>query len=47
MADFEWYYAENGKAVGPMSRTDLVAKLDRLQRGETLVFGPGLTAWTA
>lgn len=47
MADAEWYYAENGAAVGPMSRAALVARLETLQRGDTLVFGPGLTAWTA
>jgi uncharacterized protein (TIGR00266 family) len=43
----EWYYAEQGQAVGPLTREDLLAKLPRLQGGDTLVYGPGMSSWTA
>lgn len=43
----EWYYADNGKAVGPLSRDALQRELPRLQGGDTLVFGPGMAEWTA
>lgn len=43
----EWYYAENGKAVGPLTRDALQRELPRLQGGDTLVFGPGMAEWTA
>lgn len=43
----EWYYAQNGQSVGPMSREELIAKLSSLDGPETLVYGPGLASWTA
>lgn len=44
----EWYYVANGQAVGPMTREALRAKLAEMIGGEeTLVFGPGMTSWTA
>jgi uncharacterized protein (TIGR00266 family) len=42
----EWYYVQNGKSVGPISKDELVQKLAMLGR-DTLVFGPGMTSWTA
>ena len=47
MSAAEWYYAEKGQSVGPLSKEQLVAKLPSLQSGETLVFGPSLSSWTA
>jgi uncharacterized protein (TIGR00266 family) len=43
----EWYYAQNGQSVGPLTQDELRAKLPALQGGETLVFGPGLSNWVA
>ncbi len=43
----EWYVAENGATVGPISREDLLARLRGPGAGETLVFGPGMSSWTA
>lgn len=43
----EWYYAEGGQAVGPLSQAELLAKLPALEGFNTLVFGPGLSSWTA
>ncbi|HWL92405.1 MAG TPA: TIGR00266 family protein [Phycisphaerae bacterium] len=42
-----WYYAEDGKAMGPMNRDELLAKLPRLQGPETLIYGPTTPEWTA
>lgn len=47
MAGAEWYYADNGQAIGPLTREELIRKLSSLQGAETLVFGPGMTSWTA
>ena len=47
MARAEWFYAEKGQSVGPLTREDLLARLPTLQGGDTLVFGPGLSSWTA
>lgn len=47
MASAEWYYAESGQAVGPLTLEALQAKLSALQGGDTLVFGPGVSTWTA
>ncbi len=42
----EWYVAQDGKSLGPMTREDLIARLPSLQGPETLVFGPGMSSWT-
>jgi uncharacterized protein (TIGR00266 family) len=42
----EWYYAENGAHVGPMTLDELVAKLKPMGDA-TLVYGPGVTQWLA
>ncbi|MFH1746823.1 MAG: TIGR00266 family protein [Planctomycetota bacterium] len=47
MPKAEWYYAENGTSVGPLDKEDLVSRLPALQAGDTLVFGPGMSSWTA
>jgi len=47
MAKPEWYYAENGDAVGPLTLDALQAKLPSLQGEDTLVYGPGMSSWTA
>src|SRR5438093_505452 len=47
MPEPQWYYVKDGQSVGPVSREELIAKLPSAQRDETLVFGPGLSAWTA
>jgi uncharacterized protein (TIGR00266 family) len=47
MARAEWFYAQSGDAVGPLSREDLLARLPTLQGDDTLVYGPGMSSWTA
>ncbi|MBU0638009.1 MAG: TIGR00266 family protein [Planctomycetes bacterium] len=47
MAESQWHYVENGESVGPLTKEQLLAKLPALQGDETLVFGPGLSSWTA
>jgi len=47
MAEAHWYYADNGQSVGPLTQTELLAKLPSLQGDDTLVYGPGLSSWTA
>lgn len=42
----EWYYAENGKHVGPMTLDELVARIAPMG-DQTLVYGPGVTQWLA
>lgn len=39
-----WYLAENGASVGPMSRSELVARLGSSGM-EALVYGPGTGEW--
>jgi len=46
MAESQWYYADNGEAVGPLTLTELRAKLPSLQGDQTLIYGPGLSSWT-
>src|SRR5215213_6885379 len=41
----EWYLAENGKQVGPMSMDELAARVSALGE-KTPVYGPGLDQWT-
>lgn len=47
MTEAQWYYVDNGCSVGPLTLGDLSARLSALQGGDTLVYGPGLSAWTA
>lgn len=42
----EWYYAFNGKSLGPMSLEELVGNLDGANGDRTLVYGPGVNDWT-
>lgn len=41
-----WYYAAEGKPVGPMSRDELIRRLPDVQGPETLVYGPTTPNWT-
>jgi len=47
MSDAQWYYVDNGQSVGPLTRNELIAKLPSLQGDDTLIYGPGLSSWTA
>lgn len=47
MAKAEWFYADGGEAVGPLTQEQLIAKLPSLQGDDTLVYGPGMSSWTA
>jgi len=47
MYDDQWYYAQNGESFGPMSRAELQRKLPSVDGPETLIFGPGMSSWTA
>jgi uncharacterized protein (TIGR00266 family) len=40
-----WYYAKDGKSIGPMTLGELRAALVGAQGNETLVFGPGMSDW--
>ncbi|MCK6455692.1 MAG: TIGR00266 family protein [Phycisphaerae bacterium] len=42
-----WYYAEQGKPVGPMTLDELIARLPKVGGPDALVFGPDLSDWTA
>ena len=44
--DMGWYYAENGKPTGPMTRAELVDRLPSLQGPRTLIYGPTTANWT-
>lgn len=41
----EWYYADQGKSVGPVTLEELVKNLPRLQRDRTMVYGPNCEEW--
>jgi len=41
----EWYLADGGNTVGPMTREELAASLDRHQGPNTMVFGPTTADW--
>jgi len=47
MADSQWYVVQDGKPVGPLSKGEVMARLPGLQGSNTLVYGPGLSNWTA
>jgi uncharacterized protein (TIGR00266 family) len=47
MTDAQWFYVDNGRSVGPLTKQELLARLPSLQGDETLVYGPGLSSWTA
>lgn len=47
MSETGWYYAKDGQTFGPMTKSELAGKLPSLQGDDTLVYGPGMTAWTA
>jgi len=40
-----WYYAKDGKAVGPMSREELIRLLPSIGGGDTLIYGPSSPQW--
>jgi len=40
-----WYYAKDGKAVGPMSREDLTKALPTVGGMEAMVYGPTTSEW--
>ncbi len=46
MSEALWYYVDNGKPVGPVSREQLAARL-AVSGPDTLVYGPGLSNWVA
>lgn len=47
MADAaEWYVVERGNSVGPLTLSELVARLPALGGGQAMVFGPELANWT-
>src|ERR1700685_2645819 len=44
--DNNWYYAEGGKSVGPLSLADMTATLSRVSNGSSvLVWRDGLPNW--
>ncbi len=47
MADAQWFYVDNGQSVGPLTESELLTRLPSLQGDDTLIYGPGLSSWTA
>ena len=47
MSESGWYYAQDGKPVGPMNRDALIGALTQVGGAEALVYGPGLQTWTS
>jgi uncharacterized protein (TIGR00266 family) len=47
MAETQWFYVDDGRSVGPVTKAELLAKLPALQGDDTLIYGPGLSSWTA
>lgn len=47
MSDAQWYYVQDGKPVGPVTREQLLSAIGRVSGPDTLVYGPGLTNWVA
>ena len=45
--DGGWYYLKNGESTGPVSREDLQQAIGAVSGPETLVWGPGVSDWTA
>lgn len=45
MSNGGWYFAENGRQVGPMSLHELVQRIAADAGPRTLVFGPGMSNW--
>ncbi len=45
MAGDTWYYAQDGRSVGPMSFEELLKKLPDAGGAEALVYGPSTTGW--
>jgi len=46
MAD-QWYFVRDGQAVGPFAKSEIRRKLPELEGDDTLIFGPGMSSWTA
>lgn len=46
MSESGWYYALDGRPVGPMDRDALIRALPQAGGPEALVYGPGLQTWT-
>jgi len=47
MSGREWYVVQGGQAAGPLTLDELRARLPEAGGDAALVFGPGLSAWTA
>ncbi len=45
-SDTGWYYAKDGKQVGPMSREALIQEIASVTGFDTLVYGPTTGDWT-
>ncbi|MES1213249.1 MAG: TIGR00266 family protein [Singulisphaera sp.] len=43
--DAVWYYAQDGKSIGPMPLDTLISKLPAVGGPEALVYGPATTGW--
>jgi uncharacterized protein (TIGR00266 family) len=45
--DSGWYYAQDGKPIGPLSREELIRQIPSAGGPDTLIFGPTTGDWTA
>src|SRR4051812_47830856 len=42
-----WHIAHNGQSIGPMTLDELVRRLPNYSGPDTMIYGPGVTSWTA
>lgn len=42
----QWYLANNGETIGPMTKAELITRLGQYQGENTMVYGPGAANWT-
>jgi hypothetical protein len=42
----EWYYAEDGRAIGPVSAQEIVDRIRKAQHEPHFVWAAGMTEWT-
>ncbi len=41
----EWYVANNGQSIGPLTIDDLIEKIPQHGGSQALIYGPGVTEW--
>jgi len=44
--DAEWYYAEDGKTVGPMSAGEIASRIAKAKNQPHFIWTEGMPGWT-